>query len=243
VTTKTSAARTYAAIFALLAIGALFAALGTWQLRRAEMSRAVHAQFDSGATETVLETLPASLDEAHRFRRLEVRGAYVDQPQFLLDNMLYEGVAGYHVLTALKVAGRRERVLVNRGWVPAGRDRQVLPDVAIDSEMRTVVGRLERLPRPGMRLGAEDASGGRGAATVVLQYPTADELAGRLDEPVHDYQLLLDPSAADGYVRAWQAPGVAPERNLAYAGQWFALAAGAAAAALVMAFRTVRRRP
>jgi surfeit locus 1 family protein len=240
VTTKTSVARTYAAIFALLAIGALFAALGTWQLRRAETSRAMHEQFDSGATELVLETLPASLDEAHRFRRLEVRGAYVGQPQFLLDNMLHEGVAGYHVLTALKVAGRRERVLVNRGWVPAGRDRQVLPNISVDGETRTVVGRLERLPRPGMRLGAEGASG-RGAETVVLQYPTANELAGRLDEPVHDYQLLLDPSAADGYVREWRAPGVAPERNLAYAGQWFALAAGAAAAALVMAFRTVRR--
>lgn len=242
-TAKTSVARTYAAIFALLAIGVLFAALGAWQLRRAETSRATHAQFESGATEAVLETLPASLDEANRFRRLEVRGAYVEQPQFLLDNMLHDGAAGYHVLTALKVAGRRERVLVNRGWVPAGGDRRVLPDIAVDSAMRTVAGRLERLPQPGMRLGGDDPSGGRAAEAVVLQYPTAAELAGRLGEPVHDYQLLLDPSASDGYVREWQVPGVAPERNLAYAGQWFALAAGAAAAALVMAFRTARRRP
>jgi surfeit locus 1 family protein len=140
------------------------------------------------------------------------------------------------------VVGRRERLLVNRGWVPAGRDRRELPDVAVDSATRIVAGRLERLPRPGLRLGANVASGGRGAETVVLQYPSATELAGHLGEPVQDYQLLLDASAADGYVREWRAPGVAPERNLAYAGQWFALAAGAAAAALVMAFRTVRRR-
>jgi cytochrome oxidase assembly protein ShyY1 len=43
-------------------------------------------------------------------------------------------------------------------------------------------------------------------------------------------------------VREWQAPGVAPERHLAYAGQWLALAIGAVGAALVMTYRTARRK-
>lgn len=242
-TTRFGAVRTYVAILGLLALGALFAALGTWQLQRADASRAIRAQFDGGATAAVLATLPRSLDDAQRFRRLEIQGTYVERPQFLLDNMLHGGVAGYHVLTALRLPGRREHVLVNRGWLPAGGDRRALPDVAVDGALRTVVGRLERLPRPGMRLGVADASDGRDAEAAVLQYPTADELERLLGEPVHDYQLLLDPAAADGYVREWQAPGIAPERNLAYAGQWFALAVGAVAAALVMAFRTARRKP
>ena len=77
----------------------------------------------------------------------------------------------------------------------------------------------------------------------MLQYPTAETLASRLGEPVLDYQLLLDAAAPDGYAREWRAPVLAPERHLAYAGQWAALALGAAAAALVIAFRTARRRP
>ena len=77
----------------------------------------------------------------------------------------------------------------------------------------------------------------------MLQYPTAEALASRLGEPVFDYQLLLDAAAPDGYVREWRAPVLAPERHLAYAGQWAALALGAAAAALVIAFRTARRKP
>jgi surfeit locus 1 family protein len=133
VTTKTGAFRSYVAIFGLFALGVLFASLGTWQLRRAETSRATHAQFDGGATETVLPALPSELEDGQRFRRVEVYGEFVDRPQFLLDNMLHDGVAGYHVLTALRVPGRREHVLVNRGWVPAGGDRRVLPDVDVGS--------------------------------------------------------------------------------------------------------------
>ena len=241
---KTGQARSYLAIVALLAFGALFAAFGTWQLRRAETSRATRAQFDSGVAGAALAALPGSLDDAERFRRVAVRGAYVERPQFLLDNMLHDGTAGYHVLTALRVAGERERMLmlVNRGWVPAGGDRRVLPGVDVGGGTRTVSGRLERLPQPGLRLGANGA-GGPAGDVVVLQYPTAAELAERLGEPVYDYQILLDAAASDGYVREWRAPGVAPERHLAYAGQWLALAVGAAGAALVMAYRIAMRRP
>jgi len=225
------------AIAGLAVLAALFASLAAWQFRRADESRATLAQFASAAAE---QSLPSELDDAVRFHRVSVSGAYVGEPQFLLDNMLHEGAAGYHVLTALRIAGRTERVLVNRGWVPVGSDRAVLPDLAVGTGARTVTGRLERLPRPGLRLDGEPAE--RSDATVVLQYPTAAELAIRLGSPVFDYQLLLDPDAADGYVRDWHAPGLAPERHWAYAGQWFALCVGAFGAAVVMAVRSVRRK-
>ncbi len=94
-----------------------------------------------------------------------------------------------------------------------------------------------------MRLGAEGDTGAPAGDVVVLQYPTADGLAALLGEPVLDYQLLLDAGMPDGFVREWRAPGVAPERHLAYAGQWLALAIGAVGAAVVMTFRTLRRKP
>jgi surfeit locus 1 family protein len=242
VSTKPATAKAYVAIVGLVLIGVLFASLGAWQLRRAETSRETRAQFDGGSGEAVLAALPPELDGATRFRKVELRGEYVERPQFLLDNMLHDGAAGYHVLTALRVAGRSEHLLVNRGWVATGGDRRVLPDVAVDGEARSVSGRLERLPRPGLRLGASSEASDGQEDVVVLQYPTAAELARRLDGAVYDYELLLDAGAPDGYVREWQAPGVAPERHIAYAGQWLALAIGAVAAAIVMTYRTVRRR-
>ena len=218
-------------------LAALFAWLGMWQIQRAETSRAALAQFASGAEDRALASLPLVLADDLRFRRVEIDGEYVAEPQFLLDNMLHEGAAGYQVLTALRVPGTDERVLVNRGWVPAG-ERTVLPDVAVGRGARTVTGRLEHLPRPGMRLGEQAAD--HGDAVVVMQYPTAAELAQRLGAPVFDYEVLLDPVAEDGYARDWKAPGMAPERHLAYAGQWLALCLGALATAIVLAVRAVR---
>jgi surfeit locus 1 family protein len=239
VTTRAGAASLTLAIAGLAALAVVFASLGAWQLRRAESSRATQAQFTVGTADEPLAALPRALEAATRFRRVEVEGEYIAQPQFLLDNMLHGGVAGYHVVTALRVRGERQRVLVNRGWVSAGGDRSRLPDVAVEPGLHTVTGRLERLPRPGMRLQGE---AGGSAQAVVLQYPTAIELEERLGAPVFDYQLLLDADAAQGFVRDWQAPGVAPERHLSYAGQWLALAIGAFAAAGVMTFRTARRK-
>jgi surfeit locus 1 family protein len=235
-------ASTYLAVVGLLALAALFATLGSWQLRRAEASRATFEQFTSGAAGDALAGLPSGLHEAERFRRVEAQGEYVAAPQFLLDNMLHEGAAGYQVLTALRVSGRRERVLVNRGWVPAGADRRVLPTVTAEPGLTRVRGRLERLPRPGLRLGNDVAHAASAAPAVVLQFPTAAEIALQLGEPVLDYQLLLDAGEPQGYVRDWRAPGVAPERHLSYAGQWLLLAVGALAAALVMAVKSARRR-
>jgi surfeit locus 1 family protein len=133
-------------------------------------------------------------------------------------------------------------VLVNRGWVAGGGDRRVLPDVAVSAGATRVAGRIERLPQPALRLGGA-ALPGTPPAVLVVQYPTADELAAVLGEPVFDYQLLLDPAEPGGYVRDWRVPGLPRERHLGYAGQWFALAIGAVAAAVVMVFRTVRRKP
>jgi surfeit locus 1 family protein len=241
VTAPALTARHYVAIAALLALGAMFAALGAWQLRRADSSRETFASFAERAVETPLAALPDGFDEAQRFRRIEVRGEYLAAPQLLLDNILHDGVAGYHVLTALRVAGRRELLLVNRGWVPLGADRLALPDVAVDLGTRRIVGRLERLPRPGMRLGGpEDASAA--AAVIVMQYPTVEDVERVLRERVLDYQLLLDSTEGGGYVREWRAPGVQPERHLSYAGQWFALAIGAIAAAVVMAWKAARSK-
>jgi surfeit locus 1 family protein len=75
-----------------------------------------------------------------------------------------------------------------------------------------------------------------------LVYPSAGELRELLDERLPDYQLLLDGSEPDGYLRAWRPYGLEPERHLAYAVQWYGLAAAAAGIWLAVTLKRRRMR-
>jgi surfeit locus 1 family protein len=215
----------------LLAAAAVagFAFLGSWQLGRAEEKRAMARSFTAGGPALAWARLTA---DAPRYQRVELRGFYDAEHQFLLDNMSHDSVAGLQVLTPL-LLDDGSAVLVNRGWVPWGPTREVLPEVAVDGEPRTIVGRLDDLPKPGIWLKAPPAAGW----PRLVQYPHMDELATDLGRELAPRQVLLDPAVPDGYVRDWVVPGTTSDRHLGYAVQWFAFAAVAAAIWLVLSFR------
>jgi surfeit locus 1 family protein len=234
--------RDLVAALALLALAVAFVSFGNWQWRRAAESRATAESFAAAAAAEPLTELPSEpLEDAVRFRRLVATGHFVADRQVLLDNIVHDEAVGYDVLTPFAPAGGGPWLLVNRGWVAAPPDRSVLPSVTVDAAERTLVGRLERLPRPGLRLGA-GAPVTASSWPVVLSYPTAATLAELLEKPVHDFELLLDQGEPDGYLRDWRAPGLAPERHIVYAGQWWLFAAGAAAASVALLWRLRRRK-
>jgi surfeit locus 1 family protein len=241
VSSRKRSARTAVAVAALVLLAGVFSALGSWQLRRAGESRSLAARFAAAADESALEEAPAEWSDDVRFRRLGVRGNYDGERQFLLDNRIRDGVAGYEVLTPLKLVDAERWLLVNRGWVPADPDRSVLPEVDVDAAPRVLHGRIERLPRPGLRLGGASEPAQAQRSLVVVLYPTAAELGERLGAPLPDYEVLLDEREPDGFVREWRAPGLDPQRHLAYAGQWLVLALGALGAGVALALKARTR--
>ena len=208
----------------------VFAALGVWQLGRAAEKRALAAEFGAAGPAIEWRQLPP---DAPRYQRVSLRGHYDTVHQFLLDNRSHESVAGVEVLTPL-LLDDGSAVLVNRGWLPFGATRSDLPDVAVDSEIRTVVGRIDELPRPGIWLKAPAASGW----PRLVQYPHMEELSAQLGRALAPRQVLLDPAVPDGYLRDWALPGTPADRNIGYAVQWFAFAAVAGAIWLVLSFRS-----
>lgn len=105
-----------------------------------------------------------------------------------------------------------------------GLDRSQLPAIGVGAGQRTVRGRLDQLPVPGLRVGPARAPGETGWP-LVLVFPVIADLEAALGQPVEQRILLLDTSESDGFERAWRpAMAVPPERHLGYAIQWFALA-------------------
>lgn len=216
---------TAAAVAAALA----FAALGNWQLGRAQEKRALAADFAREAPAIGFRMIG---DDAPRYQRVIARGSYDTDRQFLLDNMSHAGRAGVLVLTPLGLADG-STVLVNRGWQPYGRTRASLPAVAVTAEVRTVAGRLDNLPRPSIRLDAPQAEGW----PRLVQYPRMEELSAMLGRELYPRMILLDAALPDGYVREWTVPGTTPDRHLGYAVQWFAFAALAIAIWVALSLR------
>src|SRR5690606_2663856 len=127
-----------------------------------------------------------------------VAGRYEGERQVLLDNMVHDSRPGYQVLTPL-VTGAGT-VMVNRGWVPASGDRRRLPDIGVGGGLREVSGRIAPYQEPGLRLEVGPAAQ-NGAWPRRLTYPSAGHLSRELGRELRRYQILLDPSEADGYVR------------------------------------------
>lgn len=222
----------------LLAACVAFTSAGFWQLDRKRQKTALFKAFErGGATDPLHGLLSDEASADARYRTVRVRGYYDAERQILLDNIVRDGKAGYFVMTPLRTDGGD--ILVNRGWIVAGADRQRLPDVSVSATEREVVGRVDRLPRPGLRLEAEPPDPAAPWPRALL-YPTAREVAGHLGYPVADYQLLLDPAAAEGFRRNWRPTVSGPATHLGYAVQWFAFAAAAITIYLVLNLKQKR---
>ena len=108
----------------------LFVALGFWQLDRADQKREQARVLSERAEMPALElNEPVSEPEALRFRKLQARGLFESDGQILIENRRQGNRNGFHVITPLRIADSDMRVLVNRGWIPAGRTaaRRPLP--------------------------------------------------------------------------------------------------------------------
>lgn len=195
-------------VLALAALGcAAGIALGNWQSGRAAEKRAAAASV----------------------RQVTVTGRFVERYTVLLDNKLRSHKPGYEVVTPLRLADTDEHVLVNRGWMAAGRTRGELPEVKTPPGTVRIGGvALERLPR----VLAAGAPQGRVRQTLEVR-EFAAETGLRLQPRVIEQHSELP----DGLLREWPRPDAGVEKHESYALQWYSLAVLAGALGIVFSFR------
>jgi surfeit locus 1 family protein len=189
---------------------AAFIALGNWQARRAEEKRSAAAELES--------------------KRLSLRGVFLPELTVLLDNKVRNHRAGYEVITPLRLDG--EHVLVNRGWIAAGRTREALPEVRTPPDEVRVEGiKLERLPRV---LHMEKAE-----STKVRQSMDISEFAAQTGLRLKPFFLEQHSPADDGLLRDWPRADAGVEKHESYSLQWYSFAALAVILLVVLSFRRV----
>jgi surfeit locus 1 family protein len=194
---------------------ALTVSLGNWQTRRAEEKLELGRRFDEAAKGPVLSVhLDASALERHR---VSARGHFVARATLFLDNKVLQGVAGYHVLTPLKLEGSGLHVIINRGWIAAG-DRSRLPAVPTLEDLRAVEGTAVVPSRRFVELAPEAADGPRRQNLVIAREEK------RLGLKLQPFVIEQTSDAQDGLARVWERPDAGVERHRGYALQWYSFA-------------------
>ena len=211
-------------LLAVLILLPTMIALGIWQLDRAEQKRALQAEYDVRAGDAPV-SITARLQpvEELRFYRVEAKGHYDTEHQFLLDNRVHKGRVGYYVMTPLRIQGSDVRVLVNRGWIPLGPSRARLPETPTPAGLQTVHG-LATVPlKGGFRLG--EAVAQEAGWQPVWQYLDLHRYRDAVPFPIQPVVVLLDPHGeAGGFVREWRRLDTGIAVHQGYAFQWFSLA-------------------
>ncbi len=206
---------TLAALFFL----ALTLWLGNWQSERADAKRALQARYDAAAREAPIHVSAALMErDSLLYRKLEVRGRFDPAHTILLDNRVLNGVAGYHVLTPLRISDSRLSLLVNRGWIVAGHSREQVPLPPTPSgEVRLEGMAID----PQSRYFELARAAPQGRVWQNLDFRRYAEVTRLMLQPV----LLLQTSpAADGLQRSWPRPDTGVNMHLSYAFQWYSLA-------------------
>lgn len=224
---------------AMLILVPAFTALGFWQLDRAQEKRALQSLYDRRATQAPValgaETGPP---QALQYRHLRIRGHYETDYRLLWDNRIHHGIAGYHVITPFRIEGSDTRVLVNRGWVPMGADRQHPPDTEPPSGTVTITG-VAVVPQREFTLGQLDPL--RRTRLTVWQELDLARYARQTGWPLQPVVILLDPQSPGGYVREWARLDTGVAIHEGYAFQWFMFAAVTLGVYIALTVRAIRR--
>jgi surfeit locus 1 family protein len=222
---------TAAAIFFMV----VMVMLGNWQLSRAQEKEARQEQLNRLSQQPVI-SLPTTLIklEDYQFRKVEVHGTYVPSHTIYLDNKINQGRAGYQVITPVKLGESSMHVLINRGWVAAGRTRSELPNIPTPSSRITVSGIANSPTMRTLELSTETVSG------QVWENLHLDRYRKTTGLTLQPLVILQENDVKDGLVRQWSRPDSGASRNLGYAFQWFSMALAVLILYLVL---SVKRDP
>jgi len=102
-------------VFSVMAFGILVT-LGSWQIYRMQWKAELIAEFEDRAHSTPIPVTSLSFDEPQRYQRVFVEGVWLHQHEVQLTGRTFEGTAGYHIITPLRLDDDRI-ILINRGWV------------------------------------------------------------------------------------------------------------------------------
>lgn len=195
--------------------------LGWWQLERAQEKQVRLAQLTERQGQPAYSLQDINrLDVDVRDFPLQVTGTLDVNRPMLWDNRIKDGRVGYEVIAMLQT--KDGNLAVNLGWLPADPDRRLLPIIALPDQLRHYRG-VVIVPssNPLIREVAEPFTGWPRR----VQQPDLKMMAERWGVSLLPFMMQVFAPQELGLENNWHPVVMPPEKHLAYAAQWFGLAA------------------
>jgi len=221
-----SANRSWAAVLVFIGLAIVAIQLGFWQWGRADEKQAMvalraqrMAPMVLGSANSPMGFRPDLNAQALDQQVVVLQGQWIHQASIALDNRAWEGRAGVHVLTPMRLADG-SHIWVNRGWmakapgvlqieIPQAEDAKAVEGLALASVMKR------------MELAKEDTLSRKGNVWQNFDWAASRQ---RIDDRVWPVIVWQSSSSSDGLLR--KLPEVTNDvpKHLGYAAQWFLLA-------------------
>lgn len=194
--------------------------LGFWQIERSDVKQLRLEQIKQRASSKpyrVSEILMMTKEAADY--PIELSGTLDLEHVFLWDNRVYSGQVGYEVL--VPVFTSQGNVIVNFGWVKAGKTRNELPHIILPSDALMLQGVVWQ---PSTNAFIKETAQADGQWPKVIQEPNIDVIRQLLQKPLLPFGVSMTLPYDVQFKINYKAIVMSPEKHLAYAVQWFGLA-------------------
>jgi len=203
-----------------------FIRLGFWQLERANQKNNINSDYTLRQDEALInlnKTSSINDKESLLWRRIEANGSFLNKKNIILDNQIFNQIAGFNILTPFLIKDSNHIVLVNRGWQPNLVDRDLIPNILNIEGEKIIKGHIAKFPTSGITLGQDNIET-MNSSVFRMQRLDFDELKYFLSFNILPYMIYMDPLLDKENYNTFKLPVPDSEKNYGYAFQWFAFA-------------------
>lgn len=199
----------------------VFCSLGYWQVTRANYKLVLQQTVEARKQEPsiVLQEDSENIED-YVYMPVVAIGVYDKKNEILIDNQKHQGLPGYHVLTPLKLKFDDSVIMINRGWIPMGRSRDILPELD-SSEGEVEVRGVLSLHRSAPVIKLSHSVVDTGKRWLYFDIEQYNQVTGYEILPV---QVLIDEKNHDAYEVKWPDFDAKVTMHIGYSIMWFSFA-------------------
>ena len=190
--------------------------LGIWQIHRGDQKKHIQTIFSQRSLSTPINlNKKDGLKFEKNYFSAVMQGYFDNEHTFLLENQIYLHRVGYEIFTPFVLSTGGKPILVNRGWIPQGRDRNQLPKIPRFDSLITLDGLIVFPSKTFSFTSMNETTWPKRIQTINPVFLKKNNF--------QPFILVIKHKSTYSFTPHWQPIVLPANRHYAYAFQWFGL--------------------